>query len=441
MKWFVDNIRILAALVLALLLPGLSACVADDSPCPDDSPRNPFLIKFQIMSAADSGTRAADLDGELEGAGYENYLNVDDIRYLIFDSDRKFVADISTKATTVNSNPEFTLYDVVAEVDAPYFKEHINTTLDFYILALANYSGWGITIPTLAEGDDMEALFTNGLVATVIPDSGKLRLAVQAEADKQYFPMAGLQRFTFAGNMLETSWEELPYDISAGTGKTLNLLRALAKIEVIDKINVADGAEFDAEAERPIKIGSATLNGFVSRGRLLPAMAQWDRNATFETQQVAAPSIPGQTTAEFYSLPPSLNADNSIAPADGLTGYTMALTYDAAATAKREDKCPVYSCYVFEYSKTGIAATQQTYLTVDIPEYIDPNTGTTIVEAATYPLRIAQYTNGYATSANNLDVLMRNHIYRFEITGISTTLRVRWTVCQMDKASAEIEYN
>lgn len=56
-----------------------------------------------------------------------------------------------------------------------------------------------------------------------------------------------------------------------------------------------------------------------------------------------------------------------------------------------------------------------------------------------FPVKLAEYEDGHAKEY--LDALMRNHIYRFEITSIQREITVNWTVCPMDKASADITFN
>ena len=58
-----------------------------------------------------------------------------------------------------------------------------------------------------------------------------------------------------------------------------------------------------------------------------------------------------------------------------------------------------------------------------------------------YRMRLAEYNDGTATT--DLDMLLRNHIYRFEITGITPEskeekLIIDWTLCDMDDVSVII---
>lgn len=418
-----------------------SGCLASCSNSRNEEPSTPpapsFDLSFTIATSNGDKTRVADISGDSDGSGAENFLDVNDIRYLIFDKDQKFVDDISAKATTVAKNSEFTVYEVTSNVTSSYFSDNIDTLLDFYILALANYTAWGITIPEMNIGDPIQNFFDDGLVMSVVPNSALLQKANQSVADvRQLFPMAGLQHFQLYGSLLWSSLDGIPLDISNVTGKTLNLLRALSKIEVVDKINITT-TYTDSDATSPFRISTVTLNGYYSQGRLLPALSQWNRNGVFETQQVEASS----SMAGTYNVPPQLG-DNMIITSSGYeSDYTLDFVYDPVATQLRSDKCPVYSCYFFEYDAVGIDALRQPYLIVR-------TLGNDVAEgeadyspALVFPVRIAEYTNGISQASKNLTKMLRNNIYRFEIASIGQDTKIVWTLCSMDVASTEIVFN
>lgn len=424
---------LLLTFITAVVALTPSSCITDEAECPEPDVVEPgrYRLQFQIVTRTNAESRATDEDYEEVGSAAENYINVNDVRYLIFDSNRKFVADLSTQATTVALNEQYTLYEVVANVDIPFFVEGLEGTLDFYILALANTGEWGITVPTLAEGDEMETLFTNGLVMNTLPSASALLNADDPDAtDRQYFPLAGIQRFTLTGSLLLLGTEESqPFDITASTGKSLNMLRSICKIEIVDKINMKPGAVFDPVADAAdVRVKSAQLNGYNGRGCLLPRLILWELYGPLETQWVIAPTLPA--TPDYHTPPAETT---SVIP--GPSDYALPFVYDAAATAMRADKCPVYSCYSFELENGDVLP----YFSVTLAEYVDPGTGEKLVEEQTLPL-IPMYeknNNGIVQR----DVYIRNRIYRYEIVGISQELTVNWTVCDMDQANASIEFN
>ncbi len=448
----INDIRnlLLTLISMAAMAMAAMSCVNDYADCPDNaaaSRPSRYRLQFQIVTRTSPQSRAADIDGDQEGSVAENYLNVRNIKYFIFDSAGNFLADVTPDTETVAANESFTIYNVVSEVEIPYFIQHVDDVLDFYILAVANYSGWGLTLPALNEGDNISTLFNNGLTLTYRPATPALMLAGTpgvSATETQYFPMVGLQHFSVNGSMLGLSSDGSPYDISLASGKRLNMLRAMAKIEIIDRIDIAPGAVFDPETDsKGIRIKSANINGFMSRARLLPSISNWQRNSTFETQQVINTSMPSPFD---YHVPPLFVNNRTIGNTAGYSDYQMPFSYDAVATSRRADKCPVYSCYVYEYSQMAISSTygvdQQPYFTIDIARYVDPATGEELVEEMTdIPMRMAAYTNGATSSAQNLPYLLRNHIYRFEVTAFSQQIEANWTVCPMDQAEANIEFN
>lgn len=443
MSSFYHNISRWVGVVLASVCLSVlpASCIEDYDECPPVGGEGPFHLRFTILTKNVPGSRAADIAGEEIGTAPENFLDVNDVRFLIFDDAQSFIADVTPSASVIASNADFTIYDVKAKFDDPYFVDKVNsgspTPIEFYIFVLANLSDWGITLPPLQKGIPLDDLFTETGPMTVLPDAAKLLNAVSGTGERQLFPMAGLQKFTISPNALLNTSESEPWNLSNGPlGKDVNLLRALAKIEVVDRINIEEGAQFTAEdAENPLRVQSVEFDGYMSRGSLIPAKNQWNRESTFETQQVIAPSVP---TGAEYVLPPVLNADNTFGPTAGFADYAVALAYDERATALRQDKCPVYSCYVFEYSQTAIPtvpATQQPYCRVTTK---GDATADPVMESLLLPLRVADYS---VNPPSNVPYLLRNHIYRYEVVAIHQDIMVNWTVCPMDEAEVNIEFN
>ncbi len=445
MRIFKQNIGRLLSVTLAFLsLTMLPSCINDYSDCQVKDKDGRFHMSFTIVTKNVPGSRAADIVGDQIGTIPENYLDVNDVRMLLFDKDQNFLSDFTPKASVVVRNADFTIYDVRAKLDDPYFVDKINENgtepIEFYILVLANYSNWGISLPPLQTGLAMTDMFASATTMTILPDSEKLLNAVTDPENRQLFPMAGLQRFSINGINLLGTTESTPFNISNATdGKEVNLLRSLTKIEVIDKVNIGDNEVFtEDDKDNPLRIEKVELDGYMTRGTLIPEMGQWNRNATFETQQVIAPTVPN--LAE-YMLPPVLNINdpnNPFGPNNGFTGYNVNLVYDERATMLREDKCPVYSGYVFEYSQAalvGVDTTQQPYMRVTTK---GSDSEEEPMESLLLPLRLADYSENPPV---NVPFLLRNHIYRYEIVGIHQDIRINWTVCPMDNATINIGFN
>lgn len=457
--------------LLVVSLPvsvGLQSCVTDNEDC--QAHESPVMaISFNIVTRGDDGeiathtkgsiTRAADIEGDIEGSGVENMLNIEnnDLRYLIFDRNRQFLMDITPESTTTAiEDSNYKLYEVTAHIPKDeYFDMNIDGMVDFYILAIANYKDWGVDNFSIARNTTIEDFLSNtsGLVMTETPNN---RVLLRQEDYEYYpggkfFPMAGLQKFSIPGNMLKLSSTYHPYDISSN-GREINMLRAIAKIEVIDKINVrevydpaVDGIYFYGGNDDPagqnswLRIGKVEINGFMNQGSLIPSISQWINSDADETQQVKDPTIPSSAQ---YILPtdfPDGATDIQVTP-----GAQSNMFPDEYATQARTDKCPVFSGYVFEYSAlapqlNNISNTQKPYLSITTRGHTDAQ-GNQEAESMTYYIRLANYTNGAATSNDCLDRMLRNHIYRFVVTGISQDIQVYWTVCNMDNASADINF-
>lgn len=432
-------IRYLGIILTGLSLSVLSSCIEDYGECPEIGGEGPFQLSFTILTKNVPDSRATEAEFDQIGTSPENYLDVNDMRILVFDNNRDFIVDVTPSASVMSKNDIFTIYEVRAKFDDPYFVDKVNSgdvNIDFYILVLANYSDWGISFPPMQKGVSLESFFADACTMTVLPNTFKLLNAVSDPSWRQLFPMAGLQHFSINGNNLLTSTESDPTDLSVLTGKEINMLRSLAKIEVVDKVNIGDNEVFtDEDEEDPLRIDKVELNGYMTQGTLLPGYQQWRGSGSPETQQVTAPTVPGTAS---YVRPPVLNNDNSFEPAGSLSGFILNFYKDEAATAMREDKCPVFSCYIFEYSSALLeGTTQRPYMRITT---LAGNVGGDVMESLLLPLRLATYTDD-GNPPVNVPYLLRNHIYRFEVVAIHQDVRVNWTVCPMDQASVDITFN
>lgn len=474
MKHFYGYISGLALVTIMLtLILGLYSCVDENGNCSDPvaGDDGKIFLRFTIMTRSDDApllnsnntfmSKAPDIEGDIEGSGLENKLNLDDLHYFLFDEDRGFLQDFTPKSTTIAESDNYKLYQVVANIDDEYIEKNITGTVSFYIMALANYSDWGVNLPTLTRGTTIEEFLqlASNVVMTSMPNPRKLLRSDDywhLYPGGAYFHMAGLQKFDVPGNMLTVSSVQNPYDISFATGKDLNMLRSLVKIEVIDKINVngiyqesVDGIYFhDGTTEDPagknswLRVDKVEINGVMSQGTLVPSISEWTNGDADETQQVNAPTIP---LSAKYNAPPELYDNNEFG--DGYNGDALIdFMPDRYATELRADKCPVFSGYVFEYSKLAeqlkdIPSTMQPYIRITTRGYTDFS-GQVLAESMILPLRIAKYKDGISSASDNLDYLLRNHIYRFELFGISQDIQINWTVCDMTTGKeANIEFN
>lgn len=195
----------------------------------------------------------------------------------------------------------------------------------------------------------------------------------------------------------------------------------MAKIEVVDKI----------PAEEGIKIKNVELAGFNTEGTILPSIGtggQWPDDITAQVAGVTMPSI------DCYTKPATYNPNNYPAAGQDILRFFV----DVPASTG-DQGYPVYSGYVTEYDRGAVAEAN----------YVKPYIVVTLVDSDgtgnTHYYRkfeLDKYVNG-VPSGSGIEALLRNHIYRYEITGLTADvgLEVNWTVCNMDTGTAEIVFN
>jgi hypothetical protein len=435
-------VRLLVALPTVLLFA--VSCVNDYDNCTtpaSEHTADPVKLRFTIVTRTvmdnhTRQTRAADISGEETGTAPENYLNLAgrDIRFLLFDGEQKllreFTPDTDITVAEGSANSNYVTYTVRATIAEPYFARAADGNLSFYIMVVANGKPYRQNAFALAPGTTTIKAIADQLVAftlpthTELPDGSSIGWVPSqpGEANGEYIPMAGLQQFTlpqgaFNGNNGPEGFVELSPE---NGNKDINMLRALAKIEVIDKIDIIDNLA-NAPAGR-VSVEKVELLGYCATGTVLPAYGQWNRNGVLETQQVEAPTM---ASSLAYRAP------NSDYLATNQNNALIDFHQDKNAKESREDGCPVFSVYTTEYSLAAIGDAVRPYVRVTVREPEGE------VEKI-YRLRLATYTNGTAGEDNNISALLRNHIYRYEITSASTELEIQYTLCPMGEGIAQI---
>lgn len=381
------------------------------------------------------GSRGADIEGEVRGSAAENYINVDggDIMFLLFDGNRQFLQQLPlSDIKTVYTASDYKEYIFHTPVTAAYFKDNIDTTFSFYIMALANGRSMGMTYPVPAAGQTIEDVVEGRLgdvAANLLTHQPNTYMLMNIGSwAQQFFPMAGLQKFTVSGAELKKGTEAVPYNISAN-GKEINMLRALTKIEVIDHVNFEGKYNESIHGNDENRIEKVEINGFMNAGSIVPAIGQWTNAEADETQQVASPSVPSGAS---YMNPVPMTLPLKPNVPDVIIDFY----YDEHASKLNADGCRVFSGYLYEYDRTKITNSQQVpYLRITTqgkPSETDTE-GSHVL-----PMALAEYTDGVA--GNPVAALLRNHIYRFQVNAINneSNLSVTWTVCPMDQVDITI---
>ncbi len=425
-----------AALLGAMSFAG---CVSDNYDCPPDEP-DPVVkpggvsIRFDVISNQDKRSRAADIEGDMPGSAPEDYIDISSMQFLLFDSEERFLQFLRPVVTADGASGEYT---ALATFEEPYFEAADGTSLTFFIMALANGNSMGAPWAGAERGATTVEQLCNASQNTLLtakPLPSSLMSAPYIDI-AQKFPMAGLQHFTVSVSELKASTEESPVDLSAGAqGRTLNMLRALAKIEVIDKANYIGKYDEAVVGSDPSRIDKAEIVGFFNSGNQLPLYSQWMRGDVTrpETQQVVAPSVPRNCG---YLNPPAFSSDNGLITGSITNEMTIEMIPDGdAQNARTDDNAPVWSVYVYEFSNpaAGITVTQNPYIRITTQG--DGTDGSSMV----LPFRMGTYDSGVYKEP--LNEILRNHIYRYVITKINTdgSLEANWTVCAMSEVGVTI---
>lgn len=446
----------LVVIALSLIPALLSGCINEEGVCgADTESERQTVMEFTIVTRQPNSLRSATRallpapnttqDGFLD----ENYLDLDNLRFLLFDDQKNLIQSFAPEVEA-EAGTNYIKYSVKAFINNPYFLDATGENLTFYIMVLGNYSLLTPSNFSFPTGLALETLFDPSKVGTFeMPKRlgwssfwrPSYNGADYTDADgndnqfnntRAFIPMAGVQNFTVSVADLKNSSPDKPLQLSTETnGKEINMLRALAKIEIIDRINAnGEGAATvqPAPADRSY-VEKAELMGHFSRGSIMPSFADWNRNG-IETQYARTPSIPDGS--EFLPIS-AINDELEIS----LDDYKNVANFfpDKEATELRADKCRVLSCYLTEYDIAKLGGKDAMWIRATV---LNPGDGEEDTRSVFYRIDVAPYTDGRPGAAMNI---VRNNIYRYEVRSVSSTLSIKWTVCNMDTGEAKIEFN
>ena len=438
--------------VMAGLL--LGACVNEDTPCPPDRDPNAekgVTLEFSMVTrnASGRGSRALiePTAGTREvGTEAENYLDLDNLIFLLVD-DQQTVIRVFAPNVTPEENSRYAKYSVRAFINDKYFLDaEPGGNLTFSIVVIGNYSTLDPQNFAYHAGQKLSEVFASATVGTfAMPVSnnwGNKWIPSMFGTDytdaageliggmtPAHIPMSGMQTYTVSTDDLLASTVNRPFNLSAaadGSGD-INMLRALAKIEIVDRIGVIDTGTAITQPDRAERswIEKAELIGYTTRGSILPTFTQWNRGS-LETQYVTSTSVPA--SANYFGAEPA-NAQLTI------NGRAINFFDDAEATAAREDRCRVFSCYLTEYNPGDRGTAYPMWIRVTAtspaPEGVTPT-------SALYRLDVSSYTNGVAGTPLSI---LRNNIYRYEINGIATVLQPELIVNDWESEETVWDYN
>ena len=449
--------RNILATASALMAPALTGCVNEDSPCPDnDDPGQGMSIQFTVVThnpgqgagaqsqtdapsgapALNGASRADDCNGEQTGSPAENFIDMSTCQFFLFDGTGTVLRRIFPEETSKNET-SYQWYQFKAEIVEPYFDNAIKSgqpTVDFYIMVIANSKSL----------DGQEIAYTPGrtTIADIINQGRTFRRPPEGFyndtgfhgwapslniSDNRMIPMTGIQKFTVSTADLATSTYDTPVSLSPGmtggipvqTPKDIDMLRALAKIEVIDKIDLPDG--YDPTIDR-IEIEKVELVGLYNTGRLLP---DWP---DYVTEQVTTPTLPA---ANQYLEPLAYSEQYTVNNGDKIVFFDL----DPYSSEHFHQNYPVFSGYTTEYSLNSIGNKVKPYIVVTLVNKND-NTQTSYYKE----LKLSKYEDG-KPNGDGIEFMLRNHIYRYVITGVESDtqlLQVGYSICDWSDYTVDI---
>lgn len=320
------------------------------------------------------------------GTAAESAIDIlgEDYKIVIFnDADGSFVTqDIEMVSTSRDDTPSASVYTMIGEVSA----DKLEALDGFRVMVLANLKSFGapyypnfegrsaILDPANASFNTQANIFKNtSNFNFVYPNSGGATTpswSPTLEAPKSLVPMFGYsEKLVLPDASDATPWGEVIINTE------ISMLRSIAKIELVDNMSNNE-------------INAATLSLSNRYGRYIPDItvnADWDK----EAKQVSAPSLPANV------------------------GQLSKLTFHPEKRVIAGEQKTVWFAYVPEMDLSVFDAD-------DNRPYFEFNFGT--VDKRTPFDNYDE--NGKVDTDNHLQTVLRNHIYRYTVSGSLSNLSV-----------------
>lgn len=274
MSWVKKNIFM--SLALCMLAQGFSGCGEDDDVLPDTSrseASGAVTISFDLDTSQGEGSGFAE-EEEIEdgavGLVNENYIDPSTLTFYIYDGEGNFVESFIPSSLTPSTlaTLRHSIYTVIATLNlvSPSYKNGSRT--EFYIAAFANSDSpdagatslrsvlpAGATISTLTQlGCRGRLYLPETSYSTWLPSQTGYHYEVAQPyaagsdnilsywtqyVEPQGIPMFGFRKYSIATYKLVESSEEDPVNLT-NYGGSLPMLRAMAKIQVLDDLDRDD---------------------------------------------------------------------------------------------------------------------------------------------------------------------------------------------------------
>lgn len=380
-----------AVSIICILLAG---CARDDADSADAAPADagtPYVLRLNVAAATNSSTRSAGHPLEPATAA-EEYIDIfnGDYAVVIYDKGGNCIAQIDGTDATPRQQDSF--YWVECRLDDDLIRNiQQSGSDDIQVLVVANWKaydkGTSFAYPT----------FSNNSLATLWTDGSNYNFSHQAYgssgntcwtpdiAGRRLIPMFGI-----GTGRLSDARKEL--DGCLHLTCDIPMLRALAKVEVIDNIPQSN-----------ISVSSVSLSTHNTNGRYIPNIAEnpnWNKNNI----QVVKPSLP-----------------------DNVGISTQNLTF-VKITENNTDK---WVAYIPEMNLTsGAVKDNMPTLNINVATTKDNSTS-----SSTYAMPLGEYLNGVFN--NTYFDILRNHIYRYTIASVNATANITLEVLPWDKEDDE----
>ena len=367
-----------------------AGCIFDKDAVPECVSGESVTINLNLSVPSSSiGSRSGNHD-LYRGTDAENYIDIlnGDYKLYIFDKDGGWsdrLTEVTCTATGESAGQTSYAISGKLEFSDEQEKEQLST---FNVMVLANWKSFhknaGVTDYPSFDGYSI----TPGDPADIFKDGTRFNFTFPDQtaspwrpetATGQYIPMFGIS------DPLDLEYVIKMSKYGDGPAFNISMLRAIAKVEIID--NMPEGQTITA----------VSLSRYGTNGRMMPDI---EKNKDWSVRGIGVkePTLP----------------DDFVQLAD--------LTFDSEIRTVDGKETNVWYAYIPEMylskSKTG---KDRPVFSVTINHNTIPNTFT-----------FDNYYEGSVNSANPLVSVLRNHIYRYDVSGTSANLDLKLNVLKWD---------
>ena len=396
----------------------LSSCINDIEDCdsvfiPSDEEETMYL-QFRItpeLNTGESGTRAVDDDAfdkedhpQEGGIAAENHISFDDMKLYVCNSQTGIIIQELTPENGLENNNVLTF---TAKVTAsPASLSTSGNSFGFTIVALANWNSIGGNYPQVTEGLTTLGYLEQVAGFTFIQNSNWTP-AIGNGAGKYGIPMYGKQSYTGISydDLKGTTMASPLLLYTAGTPskpyhKDINLLRSMAKLEVADRIE-KNNTGFP-------KVLNVSVKNYTTSGLYIPTPTAFHNSNGTEV---------GYNQVFKTSLPENLTMATAAKPFGWVNKYATTPDSNGNDWDQYTDITGWWTTYMPEMNYTTSEAATSPQLEITIQRAAGGESEVKTVPLPQFP--------------TSLGMIMRNHIYRIEVTMASqeTNLTLRYGIC------------